>query len=65
MNTSPQFPTLAACRAELVRQGLTLNAFQTDTGRRYYVYNFRGGLCFEGSLQQLKAELAAGWYRNC
>lgn len=64
MNTTT-FSTLAACRAELTRQGYVLHAFQTGDGRRYYVSNFRGGRCFEGTLQQLKDELTAGWLRYC
>jgi hypothetical protein len=59
MNTN----TLTDCRELLTRQGLTVTAYQSQDGRRYRVTNFRGGRCFDGTLQQLREELAAGWLR--
>lgn len=57
--------TVKAAREWLTSQGLKLHAYQDRTGRRYVVSNFRGGRCFDGTRQQLLADLAAGWYRYC
>ena len=62
MNT-PNLSTLAACRQHLTSQGYRVTGYQSDNGRRYLVTNFRGGRCFDGTSQQLKAELVAGWLR--
>jgi len=59
--TTPR--TLKACRQWFHAQGLQLQGFNTPSGRRYVVSNFRGGRCFEGSRQQLIRELDAGWFR--